>query len=75
MVGINCVEYDNIVVAPVGGDWKTPCLVCVKLTLDVNHGHETMFVLSFRGSCGGSAMGFGSEVVGGNLVDLMPCLR
>ena len=40
VVGINCVEYDNIVVAPVGGDWKTPCLVCVKLTLDVNHGHK-----------------------------------
>ena len=40
MVCINCVENDNIIVASVRGEWKTPCLVHEELAVDVDHRHE-----------------------------------
>ena len=40
MVCINGVKYDNIIVASVRGEWKTPCLVHEELAVNVDHCHE-----------------------------------
>ncbi len=40
VIYLNCVEYDNVFVASVRGNWETSHLVCEQWALDVNHGHE-----------------------------------
>ena len=40
MVCINDLEYDDIIVASVRGEWKMPHLIFEELALDVDHGHE-----------------------------------
>ena len=50
MVGIDCVENDNVIVASVRGDWEMPNLVFEHFALDVNHGHEhhVCFVIEWQ---------------------------